>query len=175
VTPEFSRTERVDTVGDRPRKVAIEADAGERDGLARRFGLLSIERLAATFTLTRDAAGIVVEGRVTGELTQPCAGSGEPLAARVDEAVTLRFVEEDVADEDVELAEDALDTLPIEDGRIDLGEAAAETLALAIDPFARRPDADAAMRAAGVRSEDEVDEEANPFGALAELKRKLEE
>ena len=70
----------------------------------------------------------------------------------------------------MELSADALDTLPIENGAIDLGEAAAETLALALDPFPRSPGADAALAEAGVLGESE----AGPFAALADLKRKLE-
>jgi uncharacterized protein YutE (UPF0331/DUF86 family) len=52
---------------------------------------------------------------------------------------------------------------------IDLGEVAAETMALALDPFPRGPDAESALKAAGVISE----EEAKPLGALAGLKDKL--
>ena len=136
----------------------------------RRFDLISIERLEARWTLRRDDAGVLATGRVTATVTQACAASGVPLAAHIDEAVELRFVEEAADAEEMELAPDALDTLPIEGGVIDLGEAAAETMALAIDPFARSPDADAALAAAGVIGE----EPAGPFGALADLKRKLE-
>ncbi|MBN9990995.1 hypothetical protein JND45_16805, partial [Listeria monocytogenes] len=59
-----------------------------------------------------------------------------------------------------------LDTMPYDGAAIDLGEAAAETMALALDPFPRGPNAAAALRAAGVISE----EEAKPAGALAGLK-----
>ena len=52
---------------------------------------------------------------------------------------------------------------------IDIGEAAAETLALALDPYPRAPDAGEALKAAGVKGE----EEAGPFAALAALKGKL--
>ena len=168
--PEFSRPERADTIGEQPRTVTIIADERERIGLARRFGLLAIERLTATFTLHRDAAAIVADGRVEAGVTQACAASAAPLAAAVDEPVTLRFVAEAGAAEELELSADALDTLPIEDGAIDLGEAAAETMALALDPFARAPGADAALAEAGVIGEGE----AEPFSAFADLKRRLE-
>jgi len=42
----------------------------------------------------------------------------------------------------------------------------ADTLALALDPFPRGPNADVALKAAGVLSE----EQAGPFAALAALK-----
>jgi uncharacterized protein YutE (UPF0331/DUF86 family) len=62
-----------------------------------------------------------------------------------------------------------MDTVFYSGGAIDLGEAAAETLALALDPFPRSPAAAAALKEAGVLSE----EEAGPFGALAGLRDKL--
>jgi uncharacterized metal-binding protein YceD (DUF177 family) len=52
---------------------------------------------------------------------------------------------------------------------IDLGSAIADSLALAVDPYPRSPSADAALKDAGVLSEDE----AGPFAALAALKSKL--
>ena len=54
-----------------------------------------------------------------------------------------------------------LDTLPLEDERIDLGETVAQSLALNLDPYPRAPDADAILRRAGVLSE----EDAGPMAA----------
>lgn len=167
--PEFSRPERLDAIGSQDRTVAIEADAGERDALARRFGLVAIERLAAQFAVRREGGAVLAAGRVEASVTQACSVTGDPVPARVDEAVALRFVEDDAAGEEVELSADALDTMPIEGGGIDLGEAAAETMALALDPFPRSPAAAAALRDAGVLAE----EEAGAFAALAGLKAKL--
>ena len=81
----------------------------------------------------------------------------------MDEAITLRFVEEGEEGEEIELDGDAIDVLPIEGGAIDLGEAAAETLALSLDPFARAPGAEEKLREAGVIPDDE----ARPYSALA--------
>ena len=54
--PEFSRPVRVDTLGAAPRRLSLEADAAERAALARRFGLVAIDRLAAEVALTRRTA-----------------------------------------------------------------------------------------------------------------------
>lgn len=166
--PEFSRIERIDTIGEGERVVTLAADAAERAGLAARFGLLSVDRLEAVFRIRRDAAGIVARGRVTAAVAQACAVTDDPLPVAVDEAVALRFVTESeaAAQEEIELDRDALDTMPYDGAGIDLGEAAAETMALALDPFPRGPRAAAALRAAGVLSEDE----AKPAGALAGLR-----
>lgn len=168
-TPEFSRPERIDTIGE-PRSVSIAADGGERAALAKRFDLIGIERLAGDFTIRSEAAGIAVDGRVTAALTQACSVTGDPLPAIIDEPVALLFVAAggDGAEE-VELGNGDLDIIPYDGGAIDLGEVAAETMALALDPFPRGPGAEAALKAAGVISE----EEAGPFGALAGLKDKL--
>jgi len=150
--PEFSRPERLDMIGEAPRSVTIAADAEERRRLAGRFGLIAIDRLDASFAIRRDAAGVIADGRVTAAVTQACTVTGDPLPAAVDEKVTLRFVSPGSSDEEVEL-----------------GEAAAETMALALDPYPRGPRAAAALREAGV-----VDEgQSGPFGALAALKDKL--
>jgi uncharacterized metal-binding protein YceD (DUF177 family) len=174
MTPEFSRTERVDQIGARERTVTIGADTTERAALAQRFSLVAVERLEAEFALRAEAGGVVATGRVTGAVVQACSATGEPLPAIIDEPVALRFVPELDGAEEVELSADALDTLPIENGAIDLGEAAAETLALALDPFPRSPDAAAVLAEAGVIGEDEAAREASPFAGLASLKNKLE-
>ena len=169
MNPEFSRPVRVDAIGEGERKEAIEANEAERAALAERFGLLSIERLTGSFVLHRESAGISVTGRVTAAATQACSITGEPLPAKVDEEARLRFVDDPAKDEEVELDDSDIDVLPLEGAAIDLGEVAAETLVLSLDPFPRGPNAEAALKEAGVLSEGE----AGPFGALAGLKEKL--
>lgn len=167
---EFSRIEPVDTIGEVERRVAIAADAAERGALATRFGLVAVDRLEAAFVLRRDAGGIAAHGTVHASVVQACSVTGDPLPATIGETVALRFVEEAASEEEIELGEDAIDTIEIEGGGIDLGEAAAETMALALDPFPRGPGAAAVLKAAGVIGEDE----AKPLGALAGLKAALE-
>ncbi len=167
-TPEFSRLERIDTIGEGERSIAIVAGETERAALATRFGLISVDRLEATFRVKRDAAGVVARGAINAAVVQACSVTDEPLPQTVSEDVALRFVTEQdaAAEEEIELDLDALDTMPYDGAAIDLGEAAAETMALALDPFPRGPNAAAALREAGVISE----EEAKPAGALAGLK-----
>jgi uncharacterized metal-binding protein YceD (DUF177 family) len=165
--PEFSRPQRLDTIGAGELKVHVAADAPEMAALATRFGLVSVERLEAGYVLQRDAAGVIATGHVSAVATQACVATGDPVAARIEEDFALRFVADgDEVPEEIELDEDALDTMVFEGGAIDLGEAAAETFALALDPFPRSPVAAEALKAAGVKGEDEV----KPLGALAGLK-----
>ena len=171
-TPEFSRPVRIDTLGTAPRKLAIEAEPAERDALARRFRLVALDRLAAEATLARNGDEVIARGRISAAVVQICVASGEPVPAEIDEPFDLVFrpdAAEVGTDEEVELGEAELDVIFYEGGAVDLGEAAAETLALALDPYPRAPQADTALKAAGVKSE----EEAGPFGALAGLRDKL--
>jgi uncharacterized metal-binding protein YceD (DUF177 family) len=172
--PEFARPVRIDTVGAEPRTLRIVADEAERRALATRFGLLALDALEAEASIVRDGETVRAEGRITGAATQACVATGEPVPARIDEPFALRFVPEREDGEEIELDEGDLDTLPYTGGAIDLGEAAAQGFALALDPFPRSAGADGALRAAGVLTEEEAEEarrEASPFAALKALKR----
>lgn len=170
MTPEFSRPERLDAIGAGERSIAIEANAAERAALAVRFRLQAVERLAASLTVRREAAGVIVRGHVSAAIVQSCVVTDEPVPDRIEEDVALHFLPDGAPEaEEVELGEDAADTVFFSGSAIDLGEAAAETMALALNPYPRAPGAAEALRAAGVISEDE----AGPFGALARLKDKL--
>ncbi|MEG3087562.1 YceD family protein [Sphingomonas sp. PB4P5] len=165
--PEFSRLQRRDTIGSTEHTVSISATEAERAALAKRFGLIGLNSLEATLRIRTEAAGIVARGTVSAAVVQACSVTDEPLKVAVNEDIAVRFIEEDaVNEEEIELSEDALDTMFYSGGGIDLGEAAAETVALAIDPFLRGPNAARVLKAAGVISEDE----AKPAGALAGLR-----
>lgn len=172
MTPEFSRPVRVDTLGEGERMIAVEADPVERAALATRFGLLSVDRLTADAKVRREGTIVFAEGRLEAGVVQVCVASGDPVPANIDETFSLKFVPEaDGSEEELELDVEDVDTIDYSGSAIDIGEAVAETLALSLDPFPRSPDADAALKAAGVLSEDEV--VSGPFAALQELKDKL--
>ena len=169
--PEFARLVPVDTLGPVPRRLRVAAEEAERAALARRFGLVAIDRLAADLMLSRDGAEVAVEGMLSAKVTQACIATGAPIAAEIEVPFRLLFRPhpEAGADEEIELSESELDVTFYDAGSIDVGEAVAETLALGLDPYPRAPGAEEALKAAGVKSE----EEAGPFGALAALRDKL--
>lgn len=172
-TPEFSRTFRRDEIGERPRDERIEADESERAALARRFDLQALETLVGTATVAKTAAGIRVNGHIVAQAVQSCVVTGAPVPAMIDEPFELLFVEESelASDaEEIELSSADCDLIGYDGQAIDLGEALAQTLALALEPFPRAPDADTVLREAGVLKE----EEAGAFGALAGLKQALD-
>lgn len=172
IPPELSRPVRIDTLGAEPRAMAIEAGSDEREALARRFGLIEIGHLEAKATLARSGAEIVAKGRMSAAVVQSCVATGEPVAATLDEPFEIVFrpsPSDGRPDEEIELGEGELDVVFYVGGMIDFGEAVAETLSLALDPFPRSPGAAETLKAAGVKSE----EEAGPFGALAALRDKM--
>lgn len=165
---EFSRSFDARRLTDAP--VRIEADEAERAALARRFGLVAIERLDAEAALVPEGKAVLATGTLNAAIVQSCAVSGEDLPVAIAEPIALRFVSGSIApdpDEEIELDGEAPDEIEMTDGRFDLGEAVAQSLALAIDPFAVGPDAEEARRTAGI-----VDQAASgPFAALAALKK----
>ncbi|MDQ4421074.1 DUF177 domain-containing protein [Sphingobium sp. DEHP117] len=171
--PEFSRIVRLDAIGRARWPAHIEASEAERTALSRRFGFVDITSLEADYSLTPDRQGILATGEVRASLSQPCVATSEPVTEQVQEAFSIRFVpaENDLparTDDEVEIDASELDVVPYTNGRIDIGEAVAETLALSVNPFPRSPNADTFLQEAGVLSEDQ----AGPFAALAALKNK---
>ena len=107
---------------------------------------------------------------------QACVASGEDVPEKIDQPFVLRFVPEaeagiDSADEEIELGEAALDEVGYSGSAVDLGEAVAQTLALALNPYPRAPNAEEALRAAGVKIEGE-EEKLGAFAALKDLLKK---
>ena len=158
--PEFSRPHRLTP---ERRHLELEATAAERAALAGRFGILGISELTAALDLAPEPGGVIrARGRLKARVTQECVATLEPVDQAMDTPLDLRLLPPGTppADDDP----DSPDEIESENGTVDLGEAVAEQLALALDPFPRRPDAPepAPEAAAEVRP--------NPFAALARLK-----
>ena len=150
--------------------IVIEASEAERAALATRFGISAVEALRAEVTLEAKPKAIRASGRLTAAIMQPCAVSGEDFAVAIDEPLDLRFVEARArpvpsADEEIEieLEADDCDEIEYSGEMFDLGEAVAQSLGLAIDPYAEGPAAEAARKAAGIVREGEQ------LGPLADM------
>lgn len=165
---EFSRPVDLRSIGSEP--LSLSATREEREALARRFGLVSLERLEAQVSLERDVDEVSATGTLEADLVQSCAVSGDDLRQQIREDLAMRFVPSSDApgdpDEEIELAADELDEIAYEGTSFDLGEAVAQSLALAIDPFAVGPNADEARRAHGLMEE-------GASGPLAEALKEL--
>lgn len=169
----FAHQLRLDQIRDGERLDLIAGDA-ERSAIAKRLGLPCLDRLEAHVTLSRTGEIVRAEGRLLASLDQRCVVTGDPVAAHVDEPFALIFMPEPPSggpDEEIELGEADCDTLFYDGAVIDLGSALADTLALCLDPYPRSASAEAALREAGVTTQ----EQASPFAVLAGLKRRKEE
>jgi uncharacterized metal-binding protein YceD (DUF177 family) len=169
MTDRFAHQLRLDQIRDGER-LDLVADEAERETVARRLDLPGIERLEAHVTLARTGEIVRASGRLSAALAQSCVVTNEPVPAHIDEPFELVFMPEPSAggpDEEIELGESDCDVVFYDGGAIDLGTAIADTLALSLDPYPRSAEADAALKEAGVMTE----EQASPFAVLAQLKR----
>ncbi|MEI6159037.1 MAG: DUF177 domain-containing protein [Roseococcus sp.] len=118
----------------------LEAPAAEREALARRFDLLALHGLAAELRLSPTEEGaILVAGELVAELEQACGITLVPVRQSVRESVAWRLLPEGMEPTD---GEDDPDDIETEQGMADLGEALAQQLSLAIDPYPRAPGAE---------------------------------
>lgn len=188
--PEFSRRIQTRSLGPvRPgepgHEMVVDATAAECRSLAARLDVPQVESLSCRFRLSGlDKTGsIAADGLLQARLSRICVTTLEDFPTTVTEQFTVRFVPDDRASEgsDDALDLEADDDIPYVNGVIDLGEAAVEQLALALDPYPRKPGAE---RPAGVRvgdppsatdeepvDPDDADERPNPFAALARMRR----
>jgi uncharacterized metal-binding protein YceD (DUF177 family) len=168
--PEFSHRVSLAEIGDASRAVAIAATLDQCAALARRFDIVAVDHLTAEAQLVKTAAGIEARGTLSARVTLSCVVTGQPVAQRIDEPFHILFtapLAAPIANE-VEIAADDCDQMDHDGLAIDLGEAAAQTLALALDPFPRADGAEDVLVKAGVVKEGE--EAVGPFAALKALK-----
>ena len=168
---DFGHRLRIDSIA-HGQRVDIVADEAERAAVAARLRIESLQRLEAHAVLERDGSQVRARGRVRAALEQACIATGEPVPEHVDEPFDITFMPAPVdgsPDEEVELGPEDCDIVFYDGQAVDLGTAIGDTLALAMEPYPRSPAAEETLRQAGVMSE----EEAGPFAALAQLKKKL--
>jgi uncharacterized metal-binding protein YceD (DUF177 family) len=177
VRPEFSRVLLVDRNVPPEQPFHIEANAEERAALARRFALVALDALKAEGSLETLDNGrrAVLRAHLTAKVTQSCVASLAPVAAEIDEEFTLEYdadadpaaLDEPEIPEDMEaFLEEPDPPDPLVDGAVDVGEAVAEHLALALDPYPRAP----GVVFESSTAPDSLEE--SPFKALAGLVKK---
>lgn len=143
----------------------IVAKAEERAALAARFDLVALDRLEAEAHLCAEAGGVRLEARIEAEVVQKCVVSLKPFPSTVTESFSLLY-RADEEEREVELSpEDDIEILAGDE--IDIGEAVAQQLSLALDPYPRAPGMEPEPEAAP-----EAPERENPFAKLASLRPK---
>ena len=161
--PEMHRPAALDRIGPHGTEVLVEANSAELPAIAARLGIPAVHTLRCAFKLRRIGGSVIeAQGELVAGVTQLCVVSLDEFDSTVEEAFTVHFVPEGTEDDDPE--PDAIDQVPFQGSAIDLGEAAVEQLALALDPYPRKPGA-ALPEGAGEPS-------LGAFASLAALKPK---
>jgi len=137
--PEFSRLIPLSRLRGEPITEEIAATPAEREALARRFELLSLERLAATVELTRQRDSILLRGAFEAEFVQSCVVTLEPVPGRLSERFSLRYGPPESEPDPSQTGADDEAFEPLSGDSIDLGEAVAQELSLALPAFPRDP------------------------------------
>ena len=140
--PEFSRLVRLSRIGGAGLEQTVAADADECRALARRLAIPAVASLTCRFDLAPGRAGrVAATAELRSQLTRICVVTLEPFEATVIERFALCFVPEASAEGEgsADIDPEAPDEISYAGEQIDLGEAAAEQLALALDPYPRMP------------------------------------
>jgi uncharacterized metal-binding protein YceD (DUF177 family) len=138
---EFARRVPLMRLGSDPFRQVIAADEAERAALARRFDLLSLDRLVADVELVREPGGtILLSAAFEADFAQECIVTLDPVAGSVAERFELRYGAPE-AEDAAPAGDDNPAFEPLEGEAIDIGEAVAQEFSLALPLFPRAPDA----------------------------------
>lgn len=189
--PAAGPLERLFEIDQRRRKpipVAIDATPVERAAIADALSIAAVDQLSLTGRIEPSGrSNWRFEGRLQAAAVQSCVVSLDPAPQAIDEPLIRHWSPNAATDGatygangledaafialDLEAEDDAPE--PLEDA-VDLGAAAVEALALALEPYPRAPGAaleHAEARPAG--AEPLTDEAIRPFAGLAALKASM--
>ncbi|MBD3661606.1 MAG: DUF177 domain-containing protein [Arenibacter algicola] len=178
VKVEFSRPVQVADLTTGERSIDIEATPGERDARAARLGVNGLDALSARAALQILSNGDVrLTMHAQARVRQTCVVTLAPMESDVNVDFTTTYSaapvedwghdEEEFADIDADIEPPE----PLENGQIDLGEAAVEQLALEIDPFPRVKGATFdGFTTDPNAAEEDAKAKPNPFAVLSKLK-----
>lgn len=187
VRPEWPHPVDADKIGTTPLRIKISPSPEELKRLTKRMGVSEIKDLVGELTLSRDSGRnvIFISGRVRAVVTQGSVVSGKPVKSEINDSFEAWYADQDEAVSfakakqerlmregagDFPFLEESEDPEPIVDGKIDVGELAAQYLSLAINPYPR-------AEGEGVGGDDPLEEVRgevyeNPFAALKDWKNK---
>ena len=144
---EMSRSIETGSIPASGKDIEIEATERERKAIAKRMGIISLESLKGKIILSynRKDHTVEAEGRFAAKLTQECVVTLEPVPTEIKRGeIFALFAPAAVVAKLGAGSEEPDDELPEpinKDGTIDVGELMLQHLALAIDPYPRKPGA----------------------------------
>ena len=158
-----------------PDRAAREATPEELAFVARALDLIACTSLRAEYAIAPTVGGHYrLSGRLRAEVSQACVVTLEPIDSMIEEEFEAVFwPQEDMpAPESGEVAiDDGPEREPIVAGQIAVGRVVFESLAAAIDPFPRKPDAVLDSQSA-TPANALADKPESPFAVLSNLKTK---
>jgi uncharacterized metal-binding protein YceD (DUF177 family) len=162
---EFHRPVNVARLGGAGIDQTIIARPAECEAIAVRLRIPAVSSLEATLYAHPGSRGrlIEVEGTLRASVTQTCAVTGENFDSTIVDQIKALYGEE-VPGAEPDPQSDWDDIEPIENGEIDIGELAVQHLALALDPYPRKP-------GAVLTGLEEGEKPRNPFSVLAGLEK----
>ena len=135
----------------------------EREMLVTRFKFLDVLSLSAELIIRKSARDCWdVVGQLRGVVVQACSSTGIPLRETVDFLIEERYVRAFGNQEEVEVYMGVAE--PLENEKINIGELLAQSLAIAVKPWPRAPEAPEKYT-----SGEELPD--HPFAGLAAMKR----
>lgn len=132
--------------------IDFEANAAEREALARRLDIPAVETLKADVSVDAwRSEGVRITGRYHADIVQSCVVTLDPVHQAIEEEIDLIFVPEQSRlarpsspiDGELHLDPEGEDIPETYSGdRLDFGEVLSELVALAMDPYPRAPGTD---------------------------------
>jgi uncharacterized metal-binding protein YceD (DUF177 family) len=169
---EFSRPVPLTRLDAEPFRLDVAASETERAALARRFDLVSLDRLTASVELVREGGGtILLRATFAADFAQTCIVTLDPVPGTVEDSFALRYGPPEAEPSDPPTRDDEPAFEPLTGDAIDVGEAVAQEFSLALPLFPRA--AGAVVEEAAVTEEDALPAASDgPFAALARLARR---
>jgi uncharacterized metal-binding protein YceD (DUF177 family) len=170
--PIFDAIVRLDKLPTAGRSISVEASETDRAAIAEAMQIISVEQFSATLSVVPLRGGLRAQGHLKARVTQASIVSFEPVPESISEDIDRVFLpaprEGQAPAPGAEIYIDLEnDDFPdhIDGPEVDLSALLLETLALALDPYPRRPGE--SLEGLGIAT---GDAEESPFAKLARLK-----
>lgn len=165
----------VSEVGERGLDIERQADAAERDAVARELGILACNKIEVRYRLTPRSKGrFYLRGRLDADIEQACVVSLEPVPEAIAADIDLEFWPVEQFEQAAEIEVDDVDhddPEPIANGALEIGRVVYELLASQADPYPRLPGEELEQSESGQAGDPDEPDAGNPFAKLAALKK----
>ena len=139
VVNELSRLVSLASIGNAERSIKIVVTADEREAIARRFGLESLDRMTASATIWRlDDGAVQLRIAFAADVVQHCVATLEPVETRVEGEEDILMDRTGANSVEVVIDPTGDELEPLFGETLDIGEVVAEQFGLALDPYPRK-------------------------------------